>query len=71
MTNFELLNKKITDSGMTIVAIASKSGILRQTLYNKLDGNGEFKASEIIGLTKTLHLTKAERDKIFLNKIVN
>lgn len=71
MANFDLLNKKINDSGMTIVAIVSKCGISRETFYNRLNGNGEFKASEIVALTRTLHLTKAERDEIFLSRIVN
>ena len=53
MLNIELLEQKIKDSGMTMVSIARKSGILRETLYNKLRGYGEFKASEIIGLSRT------------------
>lgn len=71
MTDFELLNKKISDSGMTITAISNKCGISRETLYNRLNGVSEFKASEIVSLTQTLHLTSEERDEIFLNKIVN
>lgn len=63
--NLALLNKKIRNSGMTIVAIAEKSGILRETLYNKLNGSVEFKASEIIRLSKTLRLSSDERDMIF------
>lgn len=67
MLNVKLLEKKIEDSGMTMVAIAEKSGILRETLYNKLRGTSEFKASEITGLTKTLGLTSKERDAIFFD----
>ena len=52
---------------MTITAIARKSGILRETLYNRMSGKGDFTASEIVSLTNVLKLTKAERDKIFLN----
>ena len=33
MTDVYALRKCIEDSGMTIVAIAEKSGILRETLY--------------------------------------
>lgn len=65
MPNLEQLQEKISDSGMTMVAIAQKSGISRETLYNKLKGQGEFKASEIVGLTKTLRLTTEDRDAIF------
>lgn len=65
MPDIVLLKEKIDESGMTMVAISVKSGILRETLYNRLSGKGEFLASEIIGLTKVLGLSKAERDKIF------
>lgn len=40
-----MLKDKITDSGMTVKAVAEKSGILRETLYNRLKGVGEFTAS--------------------------
>lgn len=52
---------------MTMVAVAKKSGILRETLYNRLNGIGDFTASEIVSLTITLNLSKEERDKIFLS----
>ncbi|MBR4406024.1 MAG: hypothetical protein IKT30_06590 [Bacteroidaceae bacterium] len=67
MTDMELLQAKIKDSGMTIKAIAEKSSIDRCTLYNRLNGKGEFTASEITGITGALRLTKPERDKIFLS----
>ena len=67
MPNIELLKKKIEESGMTMVSIAEKSGILRETLYNRLNGKGEFLASEIVGLTNALNLKKPERDKIFFD----
>lgn len=71
MTNVELLKSKIVESGMTVTAIAKKSGIERATLYNRLKGVGEFTASEIINLSNVLHLTKTDRDKIFLSPNVN
>lgn len=71
MANIDLLKEKIDDTGMTVVAIAEKTGILRETLYNRLNGIGEFKASEIVSLTQVLGLTKKERDKIFLSNKVN
>jgi len=71
MTDIALLREKIDDSGMTVVAISQKSGIDRATLYNRLKGKGEFTASEIIGMTEALHLTKPERDRIFLTANVN
>ena len=54
-----------------MTAIARKSYISRETLYNRLNGVGEFTASEIVGLTYALKLTKHERDIIFLNKKLN
>ena len=71
MTDMNLLLDKIKDSGMTMTAIASKSGIDRTTIYNRLKGKGEFTASEIVALSEVLHLTKPERDKIFLSGKVN
>ena len=65
VANVELLKKKITDSGMTVSAIADKQGILRETLYNRMK-TGNFYASEIVALTNTLRLTRKERDDIFL-----
>lgn len=65
VTDFKMLKKKISDSGMTMVAIAQKSGILRETLYNRLNGKGEFNASEMIALSRVLNLSNSERDAIF------
>lgn len=67
MPDILLLKKKIKESGMTIKAIAEKSGILRETFYNRLKGNGEFTASEIVALTEVLSLSASDRDQIFLS----
>lgn len=65
MTDFVLLNEIIEKSGMPMTTIAARSGIKRETLYNRFKGVGEFTASEIAALTSVFKLTKAERDKIF------
>lgn len=65
MSDINLLKKKIEESGMTMIAISAKSGIVRETLYNRLNGKGEFNASEMTGLAKALRLTNKERDEIF------
>lgn len=65
MVDFEMLRNRIEDSGMTVTSISKKSGILRETLYNRMKGRGEFTASEIVALARTLCLTNEERDKIF------
>lgn len=68
MADIELLKNKIKSSGMTMSSVAKKSGIVRETLYNRLNGIGEFTASEIVGLSKTLRLSAEERDQTFLNE---
>jgi len=67
MVNTQKLRELFKESGMSMTAIAAKSGIARETLYNRLNGIGEFTASEITGLTRTLKLTRSERDEIFLH----
>lgn len=66
MTDLDALNAKIKDSGMTIEAIAERASMKRYTLDRRLKGEGEFTASEIVGLTKALRLKLSERNKIFL-----
>lgn len=66
MVDIERLRATIKESGMTMTSISKKSGIVRETLYNRLDGIGEFTASEITGLSVALKLTRTERDEIFL-----
>ena len=67
MAQYERLREKIRQSGMTVTAVAKKSEMSRVTFYNRLAGIGEFKASEIAGLTKTLSLTREERDESFFS----
>lgn len=62
--NTERLKTVIDESGMTMSAVAEKSGILRETLYNKLK-TGNFYASEVNALSRVLHLSTEERDAIF------
>ena len=67
MGNPEMLKGKIRESGMTVTAIAFKCGVTRESLYKKLNGETEFKASEIVKLTNILRLTQKERNEIFLS----
>lgn len=69
MTNINALKESIKESGIPMTVIARKSGMLRETLYNRLSGRGEFKASEIAALSSVLHLTKDERDDIFFAEL--
>lgn len=64
MTDVLALKKRIEKSGMTVTSVAEKSGILRETLYNRMK-TGDFKLSEICALSSTLQLNRDERDDIF------
>lgn len=68
MSDISLLKDRISESGMTMVTVAKRANIGRVTLYNRLNGSGEFTAPEIVGLTKALKLSKADREKIFFTK---
>lgn len=70
MTNSDKLSDEITDSGITITAIARKIGITREGFYKKLNNETEFKASEISALQKILNLSNEKRDEIFFAKDV-
>lgn len=70
MVDLKTLKDVMNDSGMTVTAIAQKSNILRETLYNRLNGKGEFTASEIAALSNVLHLSRSVRDEIFFNQKV-
>ncbi len=69
MTDAELLRNKIADAGVTITFLAKQLGCCRNRIYSILDG-AECSASEIVGLSEALHLTKGERDAAFLSKKV-
>lgn len=68
MSDLALLKERISDSGMTMVNVAKKAQMGRVTLYNRLNGLGEFTAPEIVGLTKALSLSRSDREKIFFSK---
>lgn len=71
MTDINALKLAIKDSGLSMTKIAEKTGIMRATLYNRLNGIGEFTASEIVALTKCLNLERKARDEIFLSEKLN
>lgn len=68
MVDISMLKDIINDSGMTMVAVAEKAGVKRETLYNRLNGIGEFTASEISGLRSALKLTRKQSEQIFFTK---
>lgn len=68
MTNVEMLQKKINESGLSNTVLAAAIGVSVPTYYSRKMGKSEFTASEITKMTKTLNLTKKERDAIFLGE---
>lgn len=65
MLNKELLKSTIKDTGLSVTFIAKKLNISREGLYKKLNGDTEFKGSEIYELQNLLHLSRLDRDRIF------
>ena len=62
------LDNAIYESGLKLEAIARKMEINRVSLWNKIQGRTEFKASEITSLSKILNLSAEQRDDIFFEK---
>ncbi|TLN26715.1 helix-turn-helix transcriptional regulator [bacterium] len=65
MTNTAKLRDAINRTGISITFVANSLGITREGLYNKLNGETEFKGSEIAAMAKLLNLSTKERDEIF------
>lgn len=59
------LNDKIRDIGISKTVIAEKMGISRQTLHIKLEGQRDFKSTEVNMLCDVLRLTDEEKEHIF------
>lgn len=66
MTNVELLREAIKQAGVKRTALAAAWGMSMPTFYSRISGNSEFTASEIVAASASLHLTKKQRDAIFL-----
>lgn len=64
-TNLDALRDKIKDIGIPITVIAKKTGIPRKTIYNRLRGRGEFRASEIQSLSNILRFSRKDMNDIF------
>ena len=57
----------IARAGKTYRGLAKSLGISEQAFYNKLNGESDFKASEIKVLRGELNLTSEEINYIFFN----
>lgn len=65
MTDTQMLNGKVKESGLKVCFIAKKLGITRAGLYKKMSGKSEFKQGEIIIMKELLNLSNKEMYQIF------
>ena len=71
MTNTELLNQRIDESGLKKSYIAKALGIRTDTLSRKINNEREFKASEINALCDVLGIEGLEeKEQIFFAREV-
>lgn len=65
MTNTQELEVAIVRANKTKKSIAQTLGISEMSFFRKANNLTEFKASEIVALTKLLAITDSQRDAIF------
>lgn len=70
MTDTSLLNAAIAKIGITKKELVKALGLTYAGFWKKLNNQSEFKATEIKRIQRLLHLNDAERDHIFLPRIV-
>lgn len=69
MTDWDLLEQKIEESGLKRSFIYEKLGISRYAWSKRRSKSSDFTASEILTLCEILHITKlSEREQIFFAK---
>lgn len=61
------VKEAIEHRGMNKTVVADRANINRVTLYNRLDGIGEFTVSEMLGLKRALRLSLFEFNYIFFD----
>ena len=69
MINTKLLKQKIDESGYRFSWIAKQLNLSPYGLRKKVDGENEFKATEIMKFQEILKISNDERDEIFLKKM--
>lgn len=69
--NYPELRAAIARSGKTNRSLAKELGLSEQCFYNKMQGETEFKGSEIKKLARCLGLSMKGVDEIFFDGIVN
>lgn len=71
MTNVEMLEQKIKESGKGPTTLAAEWGVSIPTYYKLKAGESEFTASTLVRATISLRLSRDERDIIFLQHNVS
>ena len=69
MTNTELLEKVIANSGYKKQFLASKIGLSYQGFLNKVQNKQDFRAKEIMILCKLLRISSELKEAIFLPRM--
>ena len=70
MTNWELLERKIDESGLRRMYIYKQVGISRSGWNHKKKNNGDFSVNQITALCEVLHITRlSEKEQIFFAKV--
>ena len=70
MTDTKLLKEKIDNSGYRFNWIAKNLNLTPYGLRKKVNGETEFKATEIVKFQEILKISNTERDKIFLSNLL-
>lgn len=70
MTNWELLEQKISESGLRRSFIYERVGITRSGWNHKKKTRGNFSTPQISALCDVLHITRlSEKEQIFFAKM--
>ena len=65
MTNQKLFIQKMQVSGYKVETLAKAIGLSRAGLYKKINNGNEFKASEILKISRLFGLSPEEQESIF------
>ena len=65
------LRASIARAGVTNRSLAAQLGLSEQALYNKIQGETEFKGSEIKNIARILGLSMGDVNLIFFDREVN
>lgn len=71
MTNTNLLNERIDASGLKRGFIAEQLELSAYGLLKKINGENEFKVSEVVKLCRILNISDEDRDRIFFDPKVD